>query len=512
MKTLRIILNDQLSATLPTLMGVNERDDVILMGEFHDDWLSTAHHKKKIAFLWAAARHFAEELRQNGLTVRYCAADGEHGTNNLVSAIEQAIAAHAPDRVMITEPNDYAVAQAVAEWSAVGSIPLIVLADDRFVCSRSAFAAWAAGKKQLRMEYFYREQRRKTGLLLEPDGTPTGGAWNYDSDNRRPPGVGLTGPRRLSHPKSATTRAVLRVVATRFPGHFGALEPFHFAVTRQQALAELDDFIVNLLPRYGTYQDAMVTGEPYLYHSLLSSYLNAGLLLPLEMCQRAEAAYGRGDAPLNAVEGFIRQIIGWREYVRGIYHHHMPAYGQLNYFNADRPLPALYWGAATSLFCVAEVVRHTHTHAYSHHIQRLMITGNLALLAGIDPKAVQEWYLGVYADAFEWVEMPNTVGMALFADGGMMASKPYAASGKYINRMSTFCQSCAYDPEQSLGTTACPFNALYWDFLARHSDKLSGNPRMTMIYANWRKMGADKQAALRDKAAETLSRLESGQL
>lgn len=343
-------------------------------------------------------------------------------------------------------------------------------------------------------------------------GKPTGGEWNYDKENRKPPKANMTSPQRIAHKKSAITHEVLGFVKERFSHHFGMLEPFHYAVTRDQALIELDHFIENLLSNFGDYQDAMVAGEPYLYHSLISSYLNAGLLLPLEICQKAEAAYRAGKAPLNAVEGFIRQILGWREYIRGIYWHFMPEYSERNSLNATRPLPEFYWGAPTQMFCVAEAVRHTFDHAYSHHIQRLMITGNFALLAGLDVRQVQAWYLAVYSDAYEWVEMPNTLGMALFGDGGVVASKPYAASGKYIHRMSNYCEKCSYDPDEMTGEKACPFNALYWDFLARHEDKFRGNQRMPYVFSTWDKFAPEKQKAIRNQAVATLQKMTEGTL
>jgi deoxyribodipyrimidine photolyase-related protein len=354
--------------------------------------------------------------------------------------------------------------------------------------------------------------RRKYAILMQPDGKPSGGEWNYDKENRKPPKVGMTSPPRLSHKKSAITQDVLALVKENFSHHFGTLEPFYYAVTRKQALRELDHFVTQILPHFGDYQDAMVAGEPYLYHSLLSSYLNAGLLLPLEVCQKAEAAYRASKAPLNAVEGFIRQILGWREYIRGIYWHFMPEYGQRNTLNATHPLPDFYWGANTHMFCMAESVRHTRDHAYSHHIQRLMITGNFALLAGLDVKAVQAWYLAVYSDAYEWVEMPNTLGMALFGDGGVVASKPYAASGKYIHRMSNYCQTCRFDPDEMTGETACPFNALYWDFLVRHEEKFRRNQRMPYVFSTWDKFTPEKQKAIRAQAALSLQKMADGVL
>ena len=457
-------------------------------------------------------RHFAEELRAKGFNVRYVKLDDADNTGSITGEVERALTSANFERVIVTEPGEYRLLQAFKTWSDIFGLPVEIRPDTRFLCSLDEFNKWAKNKKQLRMEYFYREMRSKYGLLLEPDGKPCGGQWNYDSENRKSPVKGLFSPKRISHQKSAITRSVLELVNNYFRGHFGNLEPFHFAVTRAQALMELEQFIEELLPYFGDYQDAMVTGEPYLYHSLLSCYLNAGLLLPLEICRMAEAAYRAGKAPLNAVEGFIRQILGWREFVRGIYWLHMPGYGQMNYLEAIRPLPEFYWTAQTGLFCIAEAIRHTRDHGYSHHIQRLMITGNFALLAGINPVEVCEWYLLVYADAYEWVEMPNTLGMALFADAGIMASKPYAASGKYIRRMSNFCHHCRYDPALMTGEKACPFNALYWDFLARNQDKLGGNQRLSLAYNNWRKMPPENQAALREYANGLFVKLDNNRL
>lgn len=319
-------------------------------------------------------------------------------------------------------------------------------------------------------------------------------------------------PKRLSHKKSLISLEVLKLVRELFHDHFGTLEPFHFAVIRSQALKELQQFIDELLPQFGDYQDAMIECEPYLYHSLISSYLNAGLLLPLEVCLLVDAAYRAGKTPLNAVEGFVRQILGWREYVLGINWLHMPEYAALNFLDAKRPLPDFYWTTQTGLFCMAEAVRHTRDHAYSHYIQRLMITGNFALLTGINSVKVCEWYLLVYTDAYEWVELPNTLGMALFADGGFMVSKPFAASGKYIIRMSNFCQHCEYDPLQTLGEKACPFNILYWDFLARHEDKLHDNQRLTYMYAHWHKQSTEHQMAIRKQAGIAFQNMDTGNL
>lgn len=511
MSILRVILPDQISESISSLDGSTDRDKVLIC-EIIENINYVHHHPKKIAFLFSAMRHFAEELSKKGLRISYVKFDDEHNTSNLTEELKKAITKFKPERVVITEPSEYHILTISKEWHKIFNLPVEIRPDTRFLASKFEFAKWADGKKQLRMEFFYREMRKKYNLLIEPDGKPTGGIWNYDKENRRPPKAKMTFPKRISHKKSKITYEVLKLVQSKFSHHFGKLEPFYFSVTRDEALIELKHFIDELLPQFGDYQDAMVAGEAYLYHSLLSSYINAGLLLPLEICNKAEAAYRKGKAPINSVEGFIRQIIGWREYIRGIYWLFMPKYAELNSLNAIRPLPEFYWTANTGMFCIAEVVRHTRDHAYSHHIQRLMITGNFALLSGLDVKEVQNWYLAVYADAYEWVEMPNTLGMTLFGDGGIVASKPYAASGKYIDCMSNYCQNCKYNPNLTIGENACPFNALYWDFLIRNEDKFRGNQRMPYIYASWDKFEPEKKEAILNQANKTLQKMQEGNL
>jgi deoxyribodipyrimidine photolyase-related protein len=512
MSTLRVVLTDQLSHSITSLEGMDIENDVVLMCEVMDEATYVKHHQKKIAFLFSAMRHFAEELCVKGINVRYIKLDYANNTGSLVGEIKRAVADLKPKKVTITEPGEYRLLQMMKSCDNLQGIPIEILSDTRFLATHKEFAAWAKDKKQLRMEFFYREMRKKYRILIESNDSPTGGEWNYDKENRKPPKAGMLSPKRISHKKSVITKDVLQLVHDKFSNHFGTLEPFHFAVTREQALMELEHFINELLPNFGDYQDAMVAGDPYLYHSLISSYLNAGLLLPLEICKKAEAAYRSGKAPLNATEGFIRQILGWREYIRGIYWHFMPEYGERNGLSATTPLPEFYWSAKTKMFCMAEAIGHTRDHAYSHHIQRLMITGNFALLAGLDVKAVQKWYLEVYADAYEWVEMPNTLGMALFGDGGVVASKPYAASGKYIHRMSNYCKKCFYDPDIMIGEKACPFNALYWDFLVRHEQLFRGNQRMPYIYSTWDKFGTEKQNAIRAQAVLSLQKMAGGEL
>ena len=512
MTVLRVILGDQLSTHLAIVAEANKETDVFLMAEVMAEASYVRHHVKKIAFLFSAMRHFAEALRAAGYTVRYVALDDEANSQSLDGEILRAVDALKPDRVAITEPGEWRLRESFEALRLALPVPLDILPDTRFLCTHGEFAAFAEERRELRMEYFYRQMRRRHDILMEPDGKPVGGRWNFDAENRKPPKAGLTSPRRPSFRKDAITLGVLDLVRSRFPDGFGKLEPFHFAVTRRQALRELDHFIRNILPGFGDYQDAMVTGEPFLNHSLLSAYINAGLLYPLEVCRRAEQAFRDGVAPLNAAEGFIRQILGWREYVRGVYWRFMPDYVERNALDAHEPLPWFYWSGETDMNCMREALSHTIEHAYSHHIQRLMITGNFALIAGLDPKAVHEWYLAVYADAYEWVEAPNTIGMALYADGGLLGSKPYAASGNYIRRMSNYCAGCAYDPAISVGARACPFNALYWDFLARHRDRFEGNARMPYVYATLDRMGAEKEAALRSQAALHLAAMREGRL
>ena len=512
MTVLRVVLGDQLSSRLDVVAGADKGRDVFLLAEVMAEATYVRHHVKKIAFLFSAMRHFAEALRSSGHSVRYVALEDDGNSQSLDGEILRAVEAVKPGRVAITEPGEWRLRENFEALRPALLVPLDILPDTRFLCSHSEFNAWAEGRRELRMEYFYREMRRRHDILMEPDGKPSGGRWNFDAENRKPPKAGLDSPKRLSFRKDAITLDVLDLVRRRFPDGYGRLEPFHFAVTRQQAQRELDHFIGHILPGFGDYQDAMVKGEPYLRHSLLAAYINAGLLYPLEVCRKAETAFRDGHAPLNAAEGFIRQILGWREYVRGVYWRFMPGYVERNALDATEPLPWFYWSGETRMACTREALAHTYDHAYSHHIQRLMITGNFALLAGIDPKAVHEWYLAVYADAYEWVEAPNTIGMALHADGGLLASKPYAASGNYIKRMSNFCAGCAYDPSVSVGENACPFNALYWDFLARHRERFSGNARMPYVYGTWDKMGAEKQAALRRQAGAHLIAMREGRL
>lgn len=486
-RTLRLVLGDQLTRSLSALEDLDPSNDVILMVEVQAEAIYVRHHKQKIAFLFSAMRHFAEDLRAEGLSVDYVRLVDPGNTHSFTDELKRAIIRHQPDEVHVTEPGEWRVWEMMQGWREELDCPLSIHPDTRFIASREEFSRWATGRKQYRMEYFYREMRRKTGYLMEGD-QPIGGQWNFDIENRKalPKGHGLL--RRMRFEPDAITREVLALVEARFSGHFGDLEPFGWAVTRAGALEALDHFISDCLPCFGDFQDAMRTGEAFLYHSVISPYLNAGLLEVREVCERAEAAYRAGSAPLNAVEGFIRQVIGWREFVRGLYWHEMPDYAGSNHLDAKRPLPWFYWSGETEMNCLRECITVTRRHAYAHHIQRLMVIGNFALLAGVNPREIEEWYLAVYADAYDWVELPNVHGMVMHADGGLLGSKPYAASGAYINRMSDYCAGCAYDPAIKLGPRACPFNSLYWNFLIENEPKLGKNPRMGMPYRTLRNM------------------------
>lgn len=467
------------------------------------------HHRKKIVLVLSAMRHFADELRAGGFAVRYVELNEVDNTGSFTGELERAVETLQPHRVIVTEPGEWRVMQAAMRWQSEIGVPIDIRKDSRFLCSHEEFAIWANGRRELTMEFFYREMRRKTGLLMEGD-APVGGRWNFDSENRKPAKPDLFRPQRLRFEPDATTRRVAGLVETRFQGHMGSVEGFHLAATRADAERLADAFLEDFLPEFGATQDAMLKDDPYLNHSLVSFYINLGLLDPLALCRGAERSYLEGRAPLNAVEGFIRQIIGWREYVRGVYWEFMPDYAERNFFGASRPLPDFFWTGRTDMACLATVIGETIENAYAHHIQRLMVTGNFAMIAGLDPRAVHEWYLEVYADAFEWVELPNVLGMSQFADGGLLGSKPYAASGAYISRMSDYCDACHYDVRRRDGEGACPFNALYWDFLDRNVDKLSSNRRLAQPYATWRRMSENQREEYRRSAAAFLKKLDNG--
>jgi deoxyribodipyrimidine photolyase-related protein len=503
-RNLILILGDQLTPGLSSLAASDSRKDRVLMAELDAEATYVRHHKKKIAFLFSAMRHFAEELRALGWTVDYITLDSPDNAGDFSAQVAQAVEALKPERLVVTDAGEWRVSALFAGWSARFGLPVDILPDSRFICSTADFRLWTEGRKQLRMEYFYRDMRRKTRLLMEGD-QPVGGKWNFDTENRQVASTDLFMPAPRTFAHDEITQTIMSLVGQRFSNHFGDVEPFGYAVTRADAEAAFTYFVEHALMCFGDYQDAMLKAEPFLYHSVIAQYLNCGLLDPLDICRQVEAAYHAGKVPLNAAEGYIRQVIGWREYIRGIYWLKMPGYEHENFFAHTRRVPDFYWTAQTDMACICAAVTQTKEQAYAHHIQRLMVTGNFALLAGVDPHELHLWYLTVYADAYEWVELPNTVGMSQFADGGLLASKPYVASGAYINRMSNYCKSCRYDVKQRTGPDACPFNALYWDFIARHRGKIANNPRMGQMIRTYDKFDTAEQKRIAASAATFLA-------
>ena len=501
-----LILGDQLTLDLPMLVAADRAEDTIVMAEVRAEGTYVPHHPQKIALILTAMRKHAMALEAQGFCVAYTRLDDAANTHSITGELLRRAAETGATDVWAMEPGEWRLDAALAD------LPLAVniWPDVRFVASKGEFAAWAADRKQLRMEYFYRDMRRKTGLMMEGD-DPAGGKWNYDHDNRKPAKADMFRPVSLRFEPDNVTADVLALVEAEFPQHFGRLYPFGWATDRKGALQALAHFVAHLLPQFGDYQDAMLAGDATLYHSLLSPYLNIGLLGPLEVCVAVEAAWKAGAVPINAAEGFIRQIIGWREYMRGIYFLEGPEYTARNVLGHSRDLPGVYWGQPTKMACMAAAVSQTRDLAYAHHIQRLMVTGNFALLAGVDPARVHEWYLAVYIDAFEWVEAPNVVGMSQFADGGVVGSKPYVSSGAYIDRMSDYCGGCAYQVKVKSGPEACPFNVLYWDFLVRHRERFGKNPRMGQMYATWDRMEPGHKGRVLADAGVFLTRMAAGE-
>lgn len=502
-RALVIVLGDQLDRRSSAFDGFDFVGDAVWMAEATEESTRVWSSKQRIAFFLASMRHFAESLRTEGLRVDYSSLESFGPDTSLADQLHRAIARLRPNRLVMSAPGEWGVYQSIRSAARRAGVPLEVREDRHFFCSVREFAEFAKGRKSLRLEYFYREQRRRHGVLMHSDG-PIGGRWNFDEENRE--SFGVDGPPDPALPvrfgPDAITRQVIDLVSSRFARHPGKLDEFGWPVTREQALHALKDFVENRLPNFGRFQDAMWPGEPWLYHSLLAAALNVKLLDPREVVQAAQDAYEAGRAPLASVEGFVRQIIGWREYVRGIYWTRMPNYLELNALGARESLPQWYWTGETDMACLRDAILQTLRHGFAHHIQRLMVTGLFALLLGVDPREVHAWYLAVYVDAVEWVELPNTLGMSQYADGGIMGSKPYVASGKYIQRMGRqLCAGCRYDPAQRDGDRSCPFTTLYWDFLARHETLLSKNPRMSAQVRNLARLSAAQRQSVADRAA-----------
>lgn len=496
-RNLVIILGDQLDHQSAAFDGFDKTADVIWMAEVENESTQVWSHKQRIVLFLSAMRHFRDELLGKGFPVEYSQLDDSKTTDCFGERLAVDIRKLRPSRVIVVRPGEFRVLEELKKTCKQEAVEFEMREDEHFFTTPKDFEEHAKGRKSLRMEYFYREQRRRYDILMDGGG-PSGGDWNFDKENRDsfskegPENPG-GGPR---HRPDAITEAVLELVQSRFAKHPGSLERFGWAVTREEALRDLKHFIEERLPTFGQYQDAMWRDEPWLYHSLISSSINLKLLNPREVIQAAEQAYRGGDATLPAVEGFIRQILGWREYVRGIYWMHMPEYLDRNEMKAKADLPEFYWTGETELECLKQSIGQTLSHGYAHHIQRLMVTGLYALLLGVHPKKVHEWYLAIYVDAIEWVTLPNTLGMSQYGDGGLMASKPYIATGKYIQRMSNYCRTCPKDPGKRTGDDACPFTVLYWDYLIRHEDKLRKNNRMSLQVRNVDRLNQGEKSAV----------------
>ncbi len=502
-RKLVLVLGDQLNRNSAVFDDFDPKQDWVWMAEVYEEATHVWSHKARIALFLSAMRHYRESLEEDGMQVHYSELKEKDNKSSFSGELKSACEQLKPEKLLVVEPGEYRVQQALQETSKELNLPLEILPDRHFLSTKEEFTEFAKGRKALRMEYFYRQMRQKHNVLMEGD-DPVGERWNFDAENRG--SFGKEGPEDLPTPKKfkpdKITKEVLDLVQTKFASHPGNLEHFDWPVTAKEAEQALQDFINNRLANFGTYQDAMWTQEPFLYHSRISSALNLKLLDPRPVITAAEDAYNKEKAPIEAVEGFIRQILGWREYIRGIYWNFMPDYGEMNELNAKEKLPEFFWTGDTDMVCLREAIGQTLEYGYAHHIQRLMVTGLFSLLLGVHPRAIHEWYLAVYVDAVEWVELPNVLGMSQYADGGKLASKPYAATGKYIQRMSNYCKGCRYNPAESTGEKACPFTTLYWDFLLRHEKKLAKNQRMSLQVRNLDRLSKDKKQAIKKQAKE----------
>ncbi len=510
LRTLVIVLGDQLDLHAAAFDGFDPAHDAVWMAEADEESTHVWSSKQRIALFLSAMRHFAQALHAAGRRLHYTRLDDPANRGSLAAELQASLATLAPQRVVMTAPGDWRVWQSLKAVVEGAGLTLEVCEDRHFYTTVREFAAHAKGRKSLRLEYFYRELRQRHDVLMSA-GQPVGGQWNFDADNREAFGAAGPGalPTRATFDPDETTREVITLVNQRFAQHPGTLESFAWPVTREHALQALQRFIEQRLPLFGRYEDALWPGEPWLYHSQLSAALNLKLLSAREVVQAAEAAYHAGRAPLQSVEGFVRQILGWREYVRGIYWTQMPGYAERNALDAQQDLPAWYWTGRTDMACLRDAITQTLQHGYAHHIQRLMVTGLFALLLGVRPQQVHAWYLSVYVDAVEWVELPNTLGMSQYGDGGLMASKPYVATGKYIQRMGGPCAGCRYDPALREGERACPYTTLYWDFLMRHEALLAKNARMALQVKNVVRLSDVQRHAVKQRA-EAIRRGEVG--
>lgn len=509
LQRLIVVLGDQLGRESALLEDLDPQTDQIWMTEPGAEAAQGVCHQQRLVLCCSAMRHFRDALRARGVKVHYNAL----GTTPLpedewplAERLRQDLKTLRPDCVLMMEGGDWQVESELLAVIGELEISLQWREDTSFFCSRLEFSDWAAGRKTLMMEHFYRMMRQRYQVLME-DNAPVGGVWNLDRENRE--SFGRTGPETLpahpSFPPDETTQTVMSMVAQRYAGHPGQAADFDLPVTPEDAALALDDFIAHRLASFGTWQDAIWVGEPLLYHSRLSTAINWHLLEPAVCIEAAVSAWQQGRAPLNAVEGFVRQILGWREFVRGIYWLKMPYYASLNALEHHAELPQFFWDGQTEMACVADAMQAVLRYGYAHHIQRLMILGLFAQLYGADPRRFHDWHMAMYLDSVDWVSLPNTVGMSQYGDGGIVGSKPYCASGAYIHRMSNACSQCRYQPKKAVGDDACPFTTLYWDFLDRHELRLKGNRRMQFQLTNLKRKSEEERSAIRAAAARLRS-------
>ncbi|GAC1539311.1 MAG: cryptochrome/photolyase family protein [Vulcanimicrobiaceae bacterium] len=496
------ISGDQCTPRNSALGGLDRNDARIVMIESLGRARQKPYHKRKLVLIYAAMRGFAADLRRDGWDVDYYAEREDFET-----PLREHVATYRPTHARMMAQSEYGVTERMsAELTKLG-VPVVVTPHANFISSADDFAElFARGQTRVTMETFYRKMRVKTGLLMAGD-EPAGGAWNFDRDNRQPPLRGMRFPSEPAVPLHDFTRDVIAMVERHFPTHPGVVGDFDIPVTRADALAYADDFFEHRLDNFGPFEDAMVFGEARLYHSRLSATINTGLLHPLELCERAELAYRTGAARLASVEGFVRQLIGWREFVWQTYWKLMPEYRTRNALDATLPLPSFYVDGETTMVCQREAHRFVRELGWAHHIVRLMVLGNFALIAGFEPQATTDWFWYMFVDGYDWVMVPNVVGMTLHADGGFVGTKPYAASANYINKMSDYCKRCPYDPKKAVGEDACPYNALYWDFMARNEARFASNPRMSLPMRSWAAKDPAAKQAIRTRAAALRERL-----
>ncbi len=509
-RNLVVVLGDQLEPGGAAFDGFDPDRDAVMMSEVEEEASYIPQHRQRLVLFFSAMRHLREALEAEGRTVLYGALDDEHNSGSLAGELERRVKAKRPERVIVTEPGDFRVLADLRAAASRLDVGLEVRTDRHFMDTTADFAQYAAGRKELVLEPYYRRLRRRHDILMHR-GKPVEGRWNFDAENRERLTVSGRSaiPKPLRFEPDRITEDVVKLVERRFPDGPGDAGKFDLPVTPGDARRALEDFVTHRLPNFGRYQDAMVSGEPYLYHSLLSSALNLHLLDPRDAISAALEAHAAGAAPINAVEGFVRQILGWREYVRGVYWWRMPEYADMNALEAELPMPAFMWDADTEMRCVRQSVGQLVDHAYAHHIQRLMVLGLFSMLLGVRPYDVHRWHLSMYADAVDWVSLPNVLGMSQYGDGGIVGSKPYCASGSYINRMSDYCKECRYHPAKATGDDACPITTLYWDFLSRNRRRLRGNRRMGFQFKNLDRKTDAERRAIKRRADDLKSRFTS---